>query len=145
MPVPFDARALCERVAARRGRPIRLIPMARLTGICGVWIATSTMDLIFYERETTRPHQDHIILHELSHLLCDHYTASFPVTAKIERLLPSLDPEMVRRLLARAGYSTFEEREAETLASLIRQRARTHAGDTIVDRLHTALDDSSHG
>jgi hypothetical protein len=55
-------------------------------------------------------------------------------------LLPSLDPAMVRRVLARAGYSTEEEREAELLASLIRQQARP--GGTPADRLRSALGDA---
>jgi hypothetical protein len=135
LPVPFDARALCAQVARRRGRPIRLLPLAGLTGVCGLWIATDTTDLIFYEQVTTPPHQEHIILHELSHLLCDHYSAA-PDAAT---LLPSLDPEVVRRVLGRAGYSTDEEREAELLASLIRQRAGR--GATLADRLRAALGD----
>lgn len=136
LPAPFDVRALCDQVAARRGRPIRLIPAAGLTGVCGLWIATDTTDLICYESDTTRPHQDHIILHELSHVLCAHY----PVELPTRTLLPDLDPAMVRAVLGRAGYSTDEEREAETLASLIRQRATTRARGTLGARLHDALD-----
>lgn len=146
MPVPFDARALCEQVAIRRGRPIRLIPMAQLTGVCGLWIATDATDLIFYEKETTLPHQEHIILHELSHVLCQHNSVSLPLAAQAQPLLANLDPEMVHRVLGRAGYSTVEEREAEILASLIRHRARLiHHGSTLTDRLHAALDEGSHG
>lgn len=140
MPVPFDAHALCEQVSLQRGRPIRLIPMARLTGVCGLWVATDTTDLIFYEQETTPPHSEHIILHELSHLLCDHYPASLSPAEQARLLLPTLDPEMVRRVLGRTGYSTVEEREAETLASMIRQRARPSSG-TVTSRLQAALDD----
>ncbi len=44
---------------------------------------------------------------------------------------------MVRRVLGRSGYSTEEEREAEMLASLIRQRAR--GGTGLRDRLRDAL------
>jgi hypothetical protein len=138
MPVPFDASELCAAVAARRGRPIRLVPMDGLTGVCGLWVATATTDLIFYERVTTPPHQEHIILHELSHVLCDHQRAP-----DMAGLLPDLDPEMVHRVLGRAGYTSEEEREAELLASLIRQRARSHAGGSVVDRLHDALDDGT--
>jgi hypothetical protein len=141
IPVPFDARALCERVSALRGRPIRLIPITRLTGVCGLWVATDTTDLIFYEQETTPPHYEHIILHELSHLLCDHYPASLSPAEQARLLLPTLDQEMVRRVLGRAGYSTVEEREAETLASMIRQRARPSTDDTVTGRLRAALDD----
>ncbi|SEP53084.1 hypothetical protein [Amycolatopsis saalfeldensis] len=36
IPVPFDLSVLAERIAARRGRPLKLLPMAGLTGICGL-------------------------------------------------------------------------------------------------------------
>lgn len=141
LPAPFDVHALCDRVADRRGRPIRLIPLAGLSGVCGLWIATDTTDLICYERDTTRPHQDHIILHELSHVLCDHFPVSLPGNLHTQALFPDLDPAMVRAVLGRAGYTTDEEREAETLASLIRQRASTRADGTLRARLHDAMDD----
>jgi hypothetical protein len=150
MPVPFDAGALCAKVAQQRGRPIRLVAMDGLTGVCGLWVATATTDLIFYERVTTPPHQEHIILHELSHVLCDHQRAASSASsalsalgAQVGHLMPNLDPEMVQRVLGRAGYTSEEEREAELLASLIRQRARSHGGDTFTDRLHDALDDGT--
>jgi hypothetical protein len=141
LPAPFDIHALCDRVAQRRGRPIVLIPVAGLTGVCGLWIATDTTDLICYENDTTRPHQDHIILHELSHVLCDHYPVTLSGELDTRALLPDLDPAMVRAVLGRAGYTTDEEREAETLASLIRQHATTRADETLQARLHDALDD----
>jgi len=145
MPVPFDARTLCEQVAAQRGRPIRLMPMEGLSGVCGVWVATATSDLIFYEQVTTPPHQEHIILHELGHLLCDHHRSPDALGLPVEQLLPSLDPELVQRVLGRAGYTSEEEREAELLASMIRERARSHGGGTLTDRLHAALEDQGDG
>jgi hypothetical protein len=74
-----------------------------------------------------------------------HYPTSLPVALQAQLLLPDLDPGMVLRILSRAGYSTVEEREAELLASLIRQRARCHVSGTLTDRLHAALDDSDYG
>lgn len=141
LPTPFDVHTLCERVAHQRGRPIVLVPAPGLTGVCGLWIATDTTDLICYESDTTRPHQDHIILHELSHVLCDHYPVSLSGELDTHALFPDLDPAMVRAVLGRAGYTTDEEREAETLASLIRQHATTRADGTPQARLHDALDD----
>jgi hypothetical protein len=144
MPVPFTARALCEEVAARRGRSIRLVPMARSADVCGLWVATDEADVIFYEPGTTPPHQEHIILHELSHLLCDHYPGKLSVIAQAQLLLPGLDKAMVERILGRTGYSTVEEREAEMLASLIRQRQyHVDPGRTVADRLRNALQDGA--
>ena len=140
LPAPFDVHELCRRVAARRGRPMLLVPVAGLTGVCGLWIATGATDLICYERDTTRPHQDHIILHELSHVLCDHLPVDLADSTHAQALFPDLDPAMVRAVLGRAGYSSEQEREAETLASVIRQRATTRADGTLRARLHDALD-----
>ncbi|MCG8920784.1 hypothetical protein L6E12_34015 [Actinokineospora sp. PR83] len=136
VPVPFDAGALCARVAERRGRPIRLVPMAGLTGVCGMWVATDTADLVFHESDTTPPHRDHIILHELAHLLCDH-RISIPLAEQARALLPDLDPDVVRRVLGRTAHSGPEEREAEHLAYLIRHRGAP--GTTLTTRLHRAL------
>jgi hypothetical protein len=124
-PHPFSVRALCELVAAQRGRPVRLKPVTGNHGVWGLWVATDSADLIFYEQATTWPHQEHIILHELSHLLCDHYPAPLSVAEHTRLLLPDLDPEMVRRVLGRTTYSAVEEQEAELLASLIWRRARS--------------------
>ncbi|MFB9905662.1 hypothetical protein [Allokutzneria oryzae] len=146
MPAPFDVRELCRLVADKRGRPIRLVPIASDGGVLGMWAATDTADVICYEQATTRPHQDHIILHELSHLLCDHYPAPLSFAEHARMLLPDLDPAMVRRVLGRTSYLTSEEQEAELLASLIQRRAHPpgHAADTrrgaLSDRIQAALD-----
>ncbi|MEU6715802.1 hypothetical protein ABZ897_30420 [Nonomuraea sp. NPDC046802] len=146
LPAPFDVWAFCEAIAARRRRPIHLRTMTGAPGVCGLWVAADTADLIFYEQATTRPHQEHIILHELSHLLCDHYSMSLSAAEYARLLLPSLDPEMVRRILARTTYSAVEEQEAELLASLIRQRAYPASGSPPgpetspqISRIHATL------
>jgi hypothetical protein len=139
MPDPFDVREFCDELAAHRGRPIRLVPMRGLTDVCGLWIAAD-VDVIGYEQNTTRPHQDHIILHELGHMLCDHYPTSLTPAEQARMLLPSLDPAMVRRVLGRTGYGSAEEREAEFFASLVWQHAESaRVGGSITDRLRSAL------
>lgn len=145
LPSPFDARALCASVAESRGRPIHLMPMSGGLGVCGLWVATDSSDLIFYEGTTTPPHQEHIILHELSHLLCDHYPVPLADPGQARLLLPDLDPEVVRRVLGRTTYSAVEEQEAELLATLIRQRADLmpaphRDAPHLDDRLTAALD-----
>jgi len=126
VPVPFDVAELCARLAHRRGRPIHLQPFAMPADCpCGVWIATATCDVIFYEERTSLLHQEHIILHEVGHLFCDHQTATGAIHVDTARLLlPTLDPELVRRVLNRSQYTKAEEREAEGIASVILERAR---------------------
>ncbi len=124
LPVPFDVRSFCRSLAACRNRPLLLRPMASKAGPCGLWVAGPTADYIFYERETSPLHQEHIILHEASHLLCGHHPAPVSETGLSRLLFPDLEPEMVKEVLARAAYSLEDEREAELLASLILERAR---------------------
>jgi hypothetical protein len=154
LPVPFDVRELCRLVAEERGKPILLVPAAGSAKVMGLWVATASADMILYEQSTTPPHQEHIILHELSHLLCQHYRGALPYAEHMRELLPNLDPAMVRRVLGRTEYSVAEEREAELLAGLIKQRAeRAVASDPagnnpLDDRVGDALfwsDDDRHG
>ena len=119
LPTSFDARSLCDALAACRGRPILLQPVANGAGPHGVWVAGPSVDVIFYERETSPLHQEHIILHELCHLLCDHRLTLVSDADYTRLLFSDLHPGTVQHLLQRVGYSTEEECEAELLASLI--------------------------
>ncbi|WP_157536017.1 hypothetical protein [Kitasatospora mediocidica] len=121
-PIPsFSVETVCARLSALRGRPLHLLPLpdgAAAAGACGLWLATGTADYIFFEQQTSRPHQEHIVLHEIGHMLFDH-----PSLELFDGLLApdrSDSPELARRLLARTDYTTRQEQEAEMLASLIR-------------------------
>lgn len=123
LPVPFDVWSLRDRLVQQRGRPITLQPIASEAGLLGLWVATDAADVIFYAADTSSLHQQHIILHELSHLLCGHQVLPPSDPAYLQLLLPDISPETIWRVLGRAAYSTDEEREAELLASLILERA----------------------
>lgn len=122
LPVPFDAPAFCAAIAARRGRPLVLEAITTKTGPFGLWVATVDKDYIFYERETSPWHQEHIVLHEACHLLCGHNPTQVDAAQFAQLMLPDLAPDMVRRVLMRSAYPREEEREAELLASLILRR-----------------------
>ncbi|WP_314173995.1 ImmA/IrrE family metallo-endopeptidase [Streptomyces winkii] len=85
---------------------------------------TQSVDFIVYEADTSKPHQDHIIAHELAHMVCGHRSgAGADVDNETARLLfPDLDPGLLRKILGRTSYSTVQEREAEVTASLILER-----------------------
>ena len=125
IPEPFALDRFCAALAERRGRPIVLRPVAGVgSRLTGLWLALADppVDVIVYEARTTPLHQQHIVLHELGHLLAGHAPgASVAGTARL--LFPDLDPDSVRRALERGSYSSSEEREAELLASLILLRA----------------------
>ncbi|GAA0399957.1 ParH-like protein [Streptomyces luteireticuli] len=118
LPVPFDAAELAATVARRRGRPLELMPTDWRSGLpCGLLVTAEQADYIVYVADTPPLHREHILVHELAHLLCAHHgTAS-------GELLPHLPPGLAGRVLGRTVYSEPQEREAELLASLILQRA----------------------
>lgn len=125
LPRPFALDSFCEMLARRRGRPLRLLPMPGVNAApCGLWVSTDETDYVFHQVATTPLHQEHIILHELAHMIFDHAALREPAERVQSRLLPGLDPEMVATVLARTAYTTEQELEAETLADLIGGRAQ---------------------
>ncbi|MFJ9952649.1 hypothetical protein [Kitasatospora sp. NPDC091207] len=112
-------------------------------------ISTDRADYIGYAVDTTALHQQHIVLHEIGHLLCGH-TGSTGVaggtggtggtggvggvglsTTVSRALAPRLPEELVRRVLGRSVYTERQEQEAELVASLalhrVLQRPRSAA------------------
>ncbi|MCX5418140.1 hypothetical protein [Streptomyces sp. NBC_00078] len=145
LPHTLSVEALCRHVAVRRARPLRLHPLpseAAAQGACGLWLATDAEDHIFYERRTAPLHQEHIVLHEIGHLLFDHHMVALDGAVGWDELLPDLDMRAVRRLLHRTNYATDEEQEAELLASLLGSRMnnphRGRPGGTL-GRLEVAM------
>lgn len=124
IPAPFNVRELCARIAHAQGRPIELCPLPMPpNGPSGVWIATEDRDYIFFEERTATLHQEHIIVHELGHLLAGHGHQEILNTGPVTLLLPDLDPEAVSRILERTAYTADEERIAEMIATLILKEA----------------------
>jgi hypothetical protein len=122
LPSPFDLRVFCERVEAQRQRQLILHPVLTTVGPCGLWVSTPLADHIFYEQATTPFHQLGIILHEISHLLCEHHPNPASVQDLPALLFPDLQPDLLHRVLQRTRYSSEEEQEAELLASLILEK-----------------------
>lgn len=127
LPVPFDAYAFCQMLASRRGRPILLRPMGMGWGrkACGLWLATDSADFILYARATTHLHQQHIILHEAAHILCDHQPAQGVSAGMPMALFPDLDTERMQVVMLRSTYLADEEQEAEMIATLLLKRITT--------------------
>ncbi|GAA2488894.1 toxin [Streptomyces gobitricini] len=123
LPQVADVAALCRHLSEVRGRPITLVPMRMpASHPCGMWVAARDEDLIFYDANTTGAHQEHIILHELGHIICCHRGAGWLDEASSRLLFPDLDPDLVRDMLLRATYDDVQEQEAEIIAYLLSQR-----------------------
>jgi hypothetical protein len=123
LPHRFSTRELRDAITALRGKPIVLKPLNTLGAVdapCGIRLETPTVDLLFYEEGTSVHHQRHILTHELCHVYCDH-PGSLEVDAEAARAL-GVNPTLVMRMSGRTSYSTADELEAETMATIIRQR-----------------------
>jgi hypothetical protein len=148
VPDPFDLSVFLSYVAARRGRDLHLHPQPALDGApCGLWLATDRADHVFYAAGTGRLHRQHIILHEVGHMLCDHHSPGLPTP---DIALPDLDPATVARVLNRSAYTAPQEQVAEMIATMINERAVNGPArpplDPILSGLHEAfIPGYSHG
>ncbi|MFI5783114.1 hypothetical protein [Nocardia sp. NPDC051570] len=123
---PFsDVQTLCKSLSAQRGRPIYLhpLPPQNDSKACGLWLETSEDDHIFFEQKTTLLHREHILYHELGHMLCDHDMHGITDSEALDYVFTDLQPNLIRRLLGRTNYTTRQEQEAEMIAGLLRARA----------------------
>jgi hypothetical protein len=119
LPVPFDLGQFVAGLERQRARPIRLRSFSSGPGCpCGLWIGTAQADYIYHEAGTTPFHATHIALHEIAHMLLGHrHTAAW--NQLISLLAPDVDQVLIQLIFGRSAYGTAEERDAETLASLI--------------------------
>jgi hypothetical protein len=147
IPEPFDVEIFAATVADLRNRPLHLMPKETAVGPCGVWLAMPDADYVFYENGTSAVHREHIILHELGHLLGEHEAHETVDDSVLRELFPRLDPAMIRRVLGRTSYSAAEEQEAEMIASIVLERTGRRAvrpppptrHDEVIDRLTVTL------
>lgn len=91
-------------------------PLA-VPGPFGVWFEADDFDVIAYQSQTSRAHQDHIVLHEVGHILAGHGGDATP--DEDEQVLPDLPRSGTLRRLRRTCYDARNEREAELIASII--------------------------
>jgi hypothetical protein len=120
IPRPFDLGQFLAQVAARRNRMIFVHPFTSGPGIpCGLWLSTARADHIFCEAGTSPWHRTHIAVHEIAHILLGHDSRAGDMRGLADLLAPDVSPTLKRLVLGRSIYATAEERDAETLASLI--------------------------
>ncbi|MFF5982713.1 ImmA/IrrE family metallo-endopeptidase [Streptomyces olindensis] len=121
---PLPIADLCRKVSEQTGRPILLQEMSLPAGSpSGLWLSTGKIDYIFHDSRASQLHKDHVIAHELGHILCDHRCDN-DIAELTSRLMPNLAPEMILRVLHRSRYDAVEEQEAEIIASLLMYRTK---------------------
>ncbi|MBH0775342.1 hypothetical protein [Nocardia bovistercoris] len=126
LPKPWNLNAYLADVAAHRGRSIALRPVsAELLAEkgCrgkGLWVARAYDDIIVYDADATDRNAEHIILHEIGHMLLghDHFDEEPEQTAlapSLAALLPSLGS---RQVFGRTEFGADREQEAEVFADM---------------------------
>lgn len=142
LPARADLPSLCAHLAQARGRPLHVVPVAMTEQPCGMWVATGEADWIFVDVGTSPAHQEHIVLHEIGHLICGHTGGGHDVAA----FFPDIDPELVHAMLARTTYSDEQEQQAEVMAYLLAEALRApvpDAADDVTARIADSLNHSA--
>lgn len=124
IPHPWDINQFVDRLERHRGRDIDLCVISWTVGdSCGAWQQREDHDVIAYTENTSGFHQDHIILHEIGHMISQHHGRCVLSEDEAQRIAPDLAPAAFAHLLDRSTGEA-EEHEAEMIASLIHQRVR---------------------
>ncbi|MFI9401129.1 hypothetical protein [Nocardia sp. NPDC052316] len=124
VPRPWHLQAFVDHVATLLGKPITLFPQPDLTARgfpCGVVIERPDSFLVAYDAASSGYHTDHIVLHEIAHLLLDHagYVSPSSRLRTLQQLFVEVDTDVVLRVLARTDYDDVLESQAELFASLV--------------------------
>lgn len=120
---PLRVDDLCLRLGDHLRKPIRLVPWALpVPGPFGLWMSRLNEHVIFYQEETTRVHQDHIILHEVGHILAYHEDDG-DTPEDLPDLSSDFPHDLTTRGFRRTCYTEDYEREAELVATTIQEWA----------------------
>lgn len=131
------AYELCDQMSSLRARPIRVVEWRLpIPGPMGVWISRASDDVVVVQELATGGHRDHIVLHELAHILCEHEGETLPGYEPALPVLADVAPGgAVQRL--RSAYDSNSEREAELLAAAFaEQLADDRSGPGIAWDVH---------
>lgn len=80
VPTPWNLEAFVAALTDRRGRPILLVPRPAVNDdITGTVMALPNEDIVFYRDDLSEGHREHVICHELGHLLAGHLDDSSDV------------------------------------------------------------------
>lgn len=122
LPVPWNIDTFIDRLERARGREIDLCEVTWSLGeSTGAWQARPDRDVIAYATNTSALHQDHVILHEIGHMLQGHRGQCVLSVSEAQRRAPDLTLTALTHLLDRVTVGG-EEREAELFALLLQAR-----------------------
>ncbi|WP_189969022.1 hypothetical protein [Streptomyces violascens] len=123
-----DMQSLVDAIAQKRGRPIVIAEEPLPAKVSGFCVRGRKVDFIVVDSNASELTRLHSTMHELFHLWDEEpeaqdTSASAETAAEaVRQLLPDLDPEAVRKVLARSHYDNPHERRAEAFATVMVQR-----------------------
>ncbi|TXH56721.1 MAG: hypothetical protein E6Q93_14025 [Burkholderiaceae bacterium] len=117
-----------ESISQARGRPITVVDTPMPTRkVCGLWLGFDTADTIVISDQLRGVQRDHVIMHEVAHVVLDHEGVNGDLAGSIldGGLFATLDSSAVRRVLGRSRrYSEEQERNAELLGTFYQAGTR---------------------
>jgi len=124
VPRPFDLEGLRLELEHHRGRDLLLIGVhPHGVSPSGLWISSFTADYIFFEDSHSEYDIARRVCHDLGHMLLDHTDVSPFSASYLASTLPELAPTAIERVLGRTAYSQQQEDDADTMATIILERA----------------------
>jgi len=126
----FQMEAFLRCVGRAKGREIALTPWNMPAELFGAWASDrdEAREYIFYRADVAELHQTHIQLHELAHFLCGHPTLKLTRQEIAEAAAGRAKLPFEQLAQLRSPHSADLETQAETLASLIGERAIRASG-----------------
>jgi hypothetical protein len=120
LPNPWDIALLCDQLAEQRGRPLLLWPIDLPAFPFGLWYDDGQRDHVLYRTELAGIHRDHVILHELCHMIADHNRHSHSLRQGEK------ESDVSALILQAAGnpHSAVQEEIAELFATQILSSVR---------------------
>ncbi len=122
LPEPWGIDELCERLAEQRGRELVVYPADLPALPFGLWYNDGERDYVIYRTGIQGYHRDHIILHEICHMLARHNTVELPLDEGEDS-----HADVVSRLVENAmrnRFNSLQEETAEMFASKVLKLAR---------------------
>jgi len=113
----FSLDDLLHAIQSRRNRRLRVVELTSLDtsdGICALWIATRTEDVVLHAHTDSTLHRQQFVLHEFAHMILGHCEGDDYSAEDI--LLPDIPPYTRGRLLKRRDLDCETEIVAESLA-----------------------------
>jgi hypothetical protein len=122
LPEPWRIDELCMRLAEQRGRELVVYPADLPALPFGLWHDDGKRDYVIYRTGILGYHRDHIILHEICHMLARHNAVERPGDWG-----EGSDTDVVSRLIENAMHNRFnsaQEEIAEMFASKVLKLVR---------------------